>query len=80
MQVLDQAGFAALEFCPQQLPEQAVVAVPLAAAVKRDHEQVPGFQLLEDSPGSLPIQDRVAEWPGHPVQHRGAGEERHFRA
>src|SRR5690349_13367161 len=38
MEIGDQLGLAPLEFRPQQLPEQVVVAVPLAAAVERDHQ------------------------------------------
>ena len=57
-----------------------MVAVPLTAPVERDHQQVSGFHLFKDSRGSLFPQDRVAQWPAHPVQHRGAGEERRFGA
>ena len=46
----DQAGFAAAELGPQQVPEQMVVAVPLPAPVERDHQQVPALQLLEGGP------------------------------
>ena len=62
-----------------QVAQQMVVAVPLPATVERDHEQVPGFQPFEDSPGSPRTQDRVAERPGHPVQDRGTDEERNLR-
>ena len=76
---MDQVGLAAPEFGLQKLPEQVVVAVPLAAAVERDHQQVPGFHLLENSAGSLLTQDRVAQRSAHPVQDRRADEERRFR-
>ena len=60
MEIGDQLGLSPLEFRLQQLPEQVVVAVPLAAAVERDHQQVPGLDLFEDAPGSLLAQDCVA--------------------
>src|SRR5262249_20922301 len=79
MKILDQIRLSAPEFCPQQLAQQMVVAVPLTATVERDDEQVPGFQSFEDIPRSLLTQDRIAERPAHPVQDRGTDEERNLR-
>jgi hypothetical protein len=39
------AGFASSKFGQQHLGDQAVVAVPLAAPVQRDDEQVPSRRL-----------------------------------
>ena len=44
---------ASAELGVQQLSEQLVVAVPLAAAVERDHQEVAALQLLRE-PGSIP--------------------------
>ena len=78
MEIGDQTGLLALEFGPQEIPEQVMVAVPLTVAVEREHQQVPGFHLLEDGSGSLLLQDRVAQRSAHPVEDRRAGEERRF--
>ena len=53
MEIRDQIGLPPPEFRLQQLPEQVVVAVPLTAAVERDHQQVPALHPFEDAPGSL---------------------------
>ena len=68
MEIGDQLGLPPLEFRPQQFPEQVVVAVPLAAAVERDHQQVPALHLFEDAPGPLLAQDGVAQRAAHAVQ------------
>ena len=79
METLDQAGLLALELGAEQVPEQVVVAVPLAVAVERDYQQVPGFHLFEDGSGTVLLQDRVAQRSAHPVQDRRAAEERRLR-
>ena len=53
MEILDQVGLPALEFGVQQLSEQVVIAVPLTAAVERDHQQIPAFHPLQDAAGFL---------------------------
>ena len=73
-----QPGLASLELGPQQLAEQAVVAVPGTAAVQRDHQQVRVLQRLQDPARPLGVEDRVAQRPRHPLQHRGAGQEDHL--
>ena len=75
VEIGDQTGLLTPEFGSQEVPEQAMVAVPLTAAVEREYQQVPGFHLLEDGSGSLLLQDRVAQRSAHPVEDRRAGEE-----
>jgi hypothetical protein len=41
--VSDQIGLSSPEFRLQQLPEQVMVAIPLTAAVERDHQQIPAL-------------------------------------
>ena len=60
----------------QQLTEQVVVAVPLAPAVERDHQQVAALQPIEHAAGSLAAHGHVAERTGQPVEDRRAGQER----
>ena len=59
----------------EQLAEQVVVAVPLAATVERDHQEVAALQLLEDVRPIRSADDRVAERTAHAVEDRRAGEE-----
>ena len=80
MEIIYQSGLPAPEFRSQEVPEQVVVPIPLTLAVERNHQQVPGLHLFEDSRGSLRIQDRVTQGSAHAVQDRRSGEEPRFRA
>src|SRR5687767_4777372 len=60
----------------QQLPEQMVIAVPLAAAVERDDQEIVFLQMLERPAGSGATDYRVAEPAAHAVEDGCAGEER----
>ena len=64
----------------QQLAEQVVVAVPLAATVQRNHEQVASFELLEHPDRPFAAGHGVAERSAHPVEDRRAHEEADLRA
>ena len=44
----DGVGLRSLEFVPEELGEELVVAVPVALAVERDEEQVRALELIED--------------------------------
>ena len=77
VQLRDQVGLTPVQFRAQQLVEQVVVAVPPALAVKGDQQQVGLLQPGKDIAGSGGAQDRVTQRPGHAVQHRRAGQERH---
>ena len=59
----------------QQLPEQATVSVPFAAAVERDNQEVALSKLLKRSAGSCSADDRITEPAAHAVEDRRAGEE-----
>ena len=69
VQLGDQLGLAPVQLGPQQLAEQVVIAVPLAAAVQRNQQQVRPLQALKSSVRPPGVQDRVAQRPGHAVQH-----------
>jgi hypothetical protein len=66
--VVEQAG-------AQHVAEQVVVAVPGAAVVERDQEQVRPLQLFEDRLGIVAPGDGRAQRPGQPGQDRGGEEE-----
>ena len=76
VQLGDQTRLTPLQLGDQQLMEQVMVAIPPTLAVKGDQQQVGRLQRLQDLGGSGGVQDRVAQRPRHPVQHRGAGQER----
>ena len=61
----------------EQLPEEVVVAVPLAPSVERDHQQVAALQTIEHAAGLPAAHGGVAEGTAEPVEDRAAGEERH---
>ena len=60
----------------QHVTEQAVVAIPLLAAIQRHQQQVRPRQILEHSRGPAQLKHRVAQRPAHALQHRGPGQER----
>jgi hypothetical protein len=62
------AGLAAPELGQQHLGHQAVVAVPLAAPVQRDDEQVPSRRLGQPVRGTALGEHVVAECAGHLVE------------
>ena len=66
---------AALELVPQQLAEQVVVAIPLAAPVERHHEAVRTLERLERVCRPRRLEHGVAEAAAHAIQHRGVLEE-----
>ena len=72
----DDLRFAPPQLGRQQLAEQVVVAVPLAAAVEWHHEQVAGLELLEHATRSRLTQRGVAERSGHRVEDRRVRQER----
>ena len=77
VKLLHQLRLAPTQFCAEQLAEQMMVAVPLAAPVQRHQQQIRARQRLQDIGRSLGVQDRVAQRPGQAVQHRRARQERH---
>jgi hypothetical protein len=50
VKIPDQIGLSSPEFRLQQVSEQVVIPVPLAATIQRDHEQIPALHLLQDPP------------------------------
>jgi hypothetical protein len=78
VQLWDQLGLAPLQLGSEQVAEQVVVAVPLASAVQGDQEEIGLGQRLQHLGRALGVQDRIAQWSTHPVQHRRTGQERHL--
>jgi hypothetical protein len=72
----DEVRLAPAQLARQQLPEQVVVAVPLAPVVERQHQEVAVLQLLQQPRRPRRGQRGVAQGPRHAVEDRGAGEER----
>ena len=75
MQLVDPVGLLVEQPCPQHVGEQVVVAVPEAAIVERDEEQVRPIELLEHRLAAAAAGHRVAQRPGEPVQDRGLEQE-----
>ena len=78
MQRRDHVRFPPFELGVQQLSEQLVVAVPVAATVEGDHQEVVAVELFEDPARSLGVESGVAERTAQAVEDRRAGEERHL--
>ena len=77
MEPRDQLGLTQLQLGSEQLPEQLVVAVPLALAVQRRQQQVGVLQRLQHPARPAGGQDRVTQRPRETLQHRRAGQELH---
>ena len=73
----DELGLPPLQLRAKKVPKLAVVPVPGAPPTDRYEEQVGLCERLQPvgRPGGL--EHRVAERPGHPVEHRGSREEPH---
>ena len=71
-----QVRFAAVQVGQQHVAEQVMVAVPLSPPVQRHQQHVGPGQLRQDRGGAGRVQYRLAQRTGHPLQHRGAGQER----
>ena len=65
VQPRDEVRFAPPELGAEQLPEEAVVAVPLAAAVERDGQEVAALQLFEDLAESRSGRATASHRPPH---------------
>ena len=71
-------GLAALELVPQQLAEQVVVAIPLAAPVEAHHEAVRAPERLERLSRPRRLEHGVAKSAAQALEDGGVGEELHF--
>ena len=67
--------FDSPELRPQQLLEEMVVAIPLAGAVKRHHEQVGALERLQRRRRAARVEHGVAERARHALENRGPGQE-----
>jgi hypothetical protein len=70
-------GFASSELGQEHLGDQAVVAVPLAAAVQRDDEHVPSRRLGQPAGGVAAAEHMVTECAGHLVERGRTHQESH---
>ena len=75
MQGRDHPRLPAFEFGVQQLPEQLVVSVPIAASVEGDHQQVVPVEPVQHPARSLGIKSGIAERTAQAVEDRRAGQE-----
>ena len=75
MEVRYELRSGAPEFHPQQLPEEGVISVPLAARIKRDEEEVRAIGRLELLGAVRSARHRFAQRGAHPLEDRGAEQE-----
>jgi hypothetical protein len=68
-------GLEVVELATQHVAEQVVVAIPLAAAVERDEEQVRGFDLVQHASRVGALQHRVAHSRRKACEDGGADQE-----
>ena len=75
VQVDDRVGFDASKLADQELAEQRVVAVPLAAAVERHQEGIGCLEPAQHLLGITGAQHGIAERRRESIEHRGAAQE-----
>ena len=75
MEVEDAVRLLAQQARPEDIREQVVVSVPLAARVERDHEEIPAIEDLERGLTAILSRDRIAQGTGQPIQDAGPEEE-----
>jgi hypothetical protein len=75
VELRDHVGIGAVELVEQQVPEEVVVAVPLARGVEWLQEEVRALQLLEQAVRADGVDNGVAERARQLVQDRGVQEE-----
>jgi hypothetical protein len=71
VQVQHLAGLLIQQARLQHVCEQMVVAIPPAAGVERDQEQVPSIQRLQHALAATLPGHRIAEWAAQPAQNGG---------
>ena len=70
------ARFLPAQLRQQQLAQQVVVAVPLAAPVERHDEEVAALQLFQQRARSRRVERGIAQRATHPLEHGGTRQER----
>ena len=75
MEVEDAVRLLAQQARPQDICEQVVVSVPLAACVERDHEEIPAIEDLERGLTAILPRDGVAQGTGQPIEDAGPQQE-----
>ena len=75
MQLVDPLGLLVQHPRPQHVGEEVVVAVPEAAIVERDEEEVRPIELLEHRLPAAATGHGIAQRPGEPVEDRGLEQE-----
>ena len=71
MQLGDDLGLDPAQLAEQELPKEPVIAVPLAAPVVRNQEQVRRLQAVQPVLGARLAEQGVAQRSREPIQHRG---------
>ena len=75
VQLGDVVGLLVQQARPQHVGEEMVIAIPLAAVVERDQEQVPSLQRLQHGLAAVLAGDGIAQWAAQPVQDGGLQQE-----
>ena len=75
VQLGDHVGFDAAELTEQELPEQAVVAVPLPPTVERDQERAGRLEVAQPLLRARLADDRIAQRSTQLIEHRRAPQE-----
>ena len=75
MQLRHQFGLLVQQVRPQHVGEELVIAIPAAAVVERDEEQVPSIEGLEHGLAVVLAGDGIAQRAGHAGQDRGLQQE-----
>ena len=69
------AGLLVVQACLQHVGEQMVVAIPPAAVIERDQEQVPAVQRLQHGLAAALPGDGIAQRAAQPAQDGGLQQE-----
>ena len=69
VQRLDEIRLATLQLGPQQIAEQVMVPVPLAAAIERDEQKVRVCERFQNCVRARAIEHRIAEPPVYSIEH-----------
>jgi hypothetical protein len=62
----------------QKLAEELVIAAPVTTTVKGHHQEVAAVELVEHLIRAGGAESGVAQRAAQPLEHRGAGQKRHF--
>ena len=72
---MDAVGLLVQQARSQHVGKEMVVAIPLAAVVERDQEQVPSIERLQHGLAAVLAGDGIAQWAAQPAQDGGLQQE-----